>query len=160
MSQMVAEPCPFCHGKRRYGAARAPCLCTIGTGEPRAGVTVRIPSRDVGWPRRLASHERPRCRGDCSNVPRPCPFVGCVYNTYLQIKAHGDVKITRPHLYPWDVPPGESCILDLADQGGMTLEQIAQVYNWTRERVRQIEVSAIMSVQIEARKRGLLNGDE
>lgn len=154
MSALVREPCPFCGGRLRYGMARAPCLCTIGTGEPRAGVTIRIPPKEVGWPRKLATHWRPRCREDCARVPRPCPYVGCVYNTYLQVKERGDIKVTRPHLNPWEVPAGESCVLDMADLGGMTLEHIAHVQNWTRERVRQIELDALRSCDIELAKRG------
>lgn len=141
MSALIPEPCPFCHGKRRFGAGRAPCICTLGTGEPRGAVVVRIAA--LGFDRRgRAKHWRPASRADCARVPRPCPYVGCVWNTYLQ--EHGrDVKVTAPHLNPWDVPPELSCVLDMADRGGMTLEQVAEVLNCTRERIRQVEFAAL-----------------
>ncbi len=37
----------------------------------------------------------------------------------------------------------ESCLLDLADRGGLTLEDIASQFDLTRERVRQIEEKAL-----------------
>ncbi len=82
-------------------------------------------------------HARPRTRGDCANVPRPCPFVGCRQNLYLDVQSNGNLKLNRP-----DIEPGEmrfSCCLDLAELGGMTLEQLGVVMNMTRERARQVE---------------------
>ena len=42
---------------------------------------------------------------------------------------------------------GETCALDLADRGGMTLIEVADVLGVTRERVRQIEDSAIEKIR-------------
>lgn len=153
MSQLVPEPCPFCGGKRRYGAGRAPCLCTLGTGEERGAVVMRIPKPGLGW-RKHPTHWRPKTREDCAKVPRPCPYVGCVFNLYLQ--GHGpDIKVTCPHRNPWDVPPEESCELDIADRGGMTLEGVAHVLNCTRERIRQVEFAALAKVRKELNRRGV-----
>ena len=33
----------------------------------------------------MALHERPRTRGDCKNLPRPCPFIGCRHNLWMDI---------------------------------------------------------------------------
>lgn len=150
MSQLVPEPCPHCKGKRRYGAGRAPCICTLGTGEVRGAVVIRPPKLTDNR-RTKRSPLRPVTRADCANVPRPCPFVGCRWNTYLE--GHGkDLKITAPHRYPWDVPPGESCVLDIAEGGPVTLERISEVLNCTRERIRQVEVMAMEHCQ-ESRDR-------
>jgi Sigma-70, region 4 len=113
---------------------------------------MRTPRRGLGW-RDPANHLRPMTRADCANLPRPCPFVGCRHNLYLQPHGH-DMKITAPHRYPWNVPPGQSCALDCADSGGMTLEQIGSVLNCTRERVRQILASAVRRYQKAMRKAG------
>lgn len=51
--------------------------------------------------------------------------------------------MTAPHLNPWDAPPETSCVLDMADRGGMTLAQVAAVLNCTRERIRQVEFVAL-----------------
>ena len=45
----------------------------------------------------------------------------------------------------------ETCTLDLATRGGMTLEQVASRLNLTRERVRQNELEALEKL----RKSGL-----
>ena len=64
----------------------------------------------------------PRTRGDCLAGPRPCPWTGCRY-----------------HLGP----ARESCALDLAGRGGMTLDEIGALLGVTRERIRQIEGTAL-----------------
>lgn len=45
-----------------------------------------------------------------------------------------------PDMDPGNLPT--SCALDVADLGGATLEDVGAIVNLTRERVRQIEVSA------------------
>jgi hypothetical protein len=70
-------------------------------------------------------YERPRTRGDCFGGERPCPFVGCKYHTYLDVTPVGSLVINHP-----DVDPAElkaSCSLDIADGGGITLEQVGAV---------------------------------
>jgi len=37
----------------------------------------------------------------------------------------------------------DSCALDLAEEGGLTLEDVGAVMNLTRERIRQIEMSGL-----------------
>lgn len=86
--------------------------------------------------------ERPRTRADCENVPRPCPFVSCRHHVYLDVSARtGGLKLNFPDLEPDELE--ESCSLDVAEQDGVTLERVGQVMNLTRERVRQIEASAL-----------------
>jgi DNA-directed RNA polymerase sigma subunit (sigma70/sigma32) len=41
----------------------------------------------------------------------------------------------------------EACALEAAEQGGMTLEEIASRFALTRERVRQIELSALRKLE-------------
>lgn len=98
----------------------------------------------------MAKSSRPRTRGDCWNGPRPCPFVGCKYNLWLDVHVRGKskkykplIKPNRPDKAPWEMPSGESCALDSADLGGMTLEDVGDLFTLTRERVRQIEENAL-----------------
>jgi DNA-directed RNA polymerase sigma subunit (sigma70/sigma32) len=37
----------------------------------------------------------------------------------------------------------ETCVLDIADNGGLTLEEIGELVGVTRERIRQIEELAL-----------------
>jgi len=87
-------------------------------------------------------HWRPKTRADCENVPRPCPYVGCRHNLYLEEKKwSGSLHLAFPDLEPWDMQ--QSCALDIAEEGGLTLEQIGEILNITRERVRQIQLQAL-----------------
>jgi hypothetical protein len=88
-------------------------------------------------------YERPKTRGDCASVPRPCPYVGCSKNLYLDVSKTGSIILNFPHLEPGEMPAEQSCALDLAERGGMTLEEIAGVTNLTRERIRQVELKAL-----------------
>lgn len=90
-----------------------------------------------------APYERPRTRGDCAQVPRPCPYVACKYSLYLDVSPTGSIILNFPHLEPGQMPAERSCALDLADRGPMTLEYIAVVTNLTRERIRQVELKAL-----------------
>jgi len=87
--------------------------------------------------------ERPRVRVDCAGVPRPCPYVGCKHNNYLDVNPDtGSITFNFPHLEPHEMDPERSCSLDLAERGGMTLDEIGEALSITRERARQIEVRA------------------
>jgi hypothetical protein len=89
-------------------------------------------------------YERPRTRGDCARIPRPCPYVACKYSLYLDVSETGSIILNFPHLEPGAMPAEQSCALDLADRGAMTLEDIAVVTNLTRERIRQVESKALV----------------
>lgn len=88
-------------------------------------------------------YDRPKTRGDCARVPRPCPYVACKQNLFLDVSDTGSIILNFPHLEPGQMNPDQSCALDLADRGAMTLEDIAVVTNLTRERIRQVEMKAL-----------------
>ena len=46
-----------------------------------------------------------------------------------------------PDLEVWEMT--ETCALDVADRGGITLEEVGTLLNLTRERIRQVERSGI-----------------
>lgn len=89
-------------------------------------------------------YKRPKTRGDCARVPRPCPFVACKHNLYLDVSETGSIILNFPHLEPGQMVAHQSCSLDLAERGAMTLEDIAVVTNLTRERIRQVELKALV----------------
>lgn len=86
---------------------------------------------------------RPKTRGECPDTASgPCPWVSCKYHLYLDVNERtGSIKFNFPHLEVWELT--ETCALDLADRGGMTLEATGEAISVTRERARQIETLAI-----------------
>jgi len=90
--------------------------------------------------------ERPRTRAECLQMPRPCPFVSCEHHLYLDVNPDsGAIKLNFPHLEVWEMP--ETCSLDVADRGGITLEDVGAILNLTRERIRQVEVRGLVKIR-------------
>jgi DNA-binding MarR family transcriptional regulator len=87
--------------------------------------------------------ELPVTRAECKDGPRPCPWVSCSANLYLDVSSNGNLTLNFPDLEPDEMAPEGSCALDVADRGGSTLEDVAAVLNLTRERIRQVEVKAL-----------------
>ncbi|MBI2552218.1 hypothetical protein HYW17_02910 [Candidatus Uhrbacteria bacterium] len=84
--------------------------------------------------------------GDGMNCARPCPFVRCRHHLYLDANPnYGSIKLNFPHLELWELK--ESCALDVADRGGITLEEVGVITNLTRERVRQVEVRGLLKLK-------------
>ena len=89
---------------------------------------------------------RPRSRADCVEAKRPCLFVSCKYNLYLDVNpVTGSIKFNFPGKEIWEL--AETCALDVAERGGITLEEIGELMNLTRERVRQLENDALGKVR-------------
>ncbi len=89
----------------------------------------------------------PLTRAACADVPRPCPFVTCRWHLFLDVSAKtGNVTLNFPDLEPDQMQ--HSCALDLADEGGLSLEQVGEAMNMTRERVRQLEASALVKLRV------------
>ena len=90
--------------------------------------------------------ERPKCREECATMPRPCPFVSCSHHLYLDVNPQtGAIKLNFPHLEVWEM--AETCSLDVADRGGITLEEVGAILNLTRERIRQVEVRGLGKIK-------------
>lgn len=94
---------------------------------------------------------RPRSRAECKTEPRPCPFVSCRYHLYLDVSPRtGSIKLNFPDLEVWEL--GESCALDVAERGGVTVEHLGAMLNVTRERIRQLEIRALTSLHDDLMK--------
>lgn len=83
---------------------------------------------------------RPRTREECVAGERPCPFVSCKYHLYLDVTPTGSIKLNFPDAELHELT--ETCALDVAERGGVTLEEVGTLFNLTRERVRQVEARA------------------
>jgi DNA-directed RNA polymerase sigma subunit (sigma70/sigma32) len=57
----------------------------------------------------------------------------------------GSIKINFPDVEVWEMT--DTCALDIADRGGITLEEVGQIMNLTRERVRQLETQGLAKLQ-------------
>lgn len=98
-----------------------------------------------------AQLERPKTRGDClTKGLRPCPFVTCKYHLYLDVHpTAGSLQFNFPDRDVDEIP--ESCALDVADRGGVTLDVVGRALNFTRERSRQIETLALRRMKKRGR---------
>jgi len=89
---------------------------------------------------------RPTTRADCVAMERPCPFVSCKYHLYIDVHpVRGSIKVNFPDMDVWEMT--DTCALDIADRGGITLEEVGQIMNLTRERVRQLETQGLGKLQ-------------
>ncbi len=93
---------------------------------------------------------RPQTRADCKGEQRPCPWVACKHHLYLDINPEtGSIKINFPDLEPWEM--ANTCALDVAEAGGHTLDEVGEITNLTRERIRQLEVRGLLKLQPRSR---------
>ena len=89
---------------------------------------------------------RPRTRADCVNGPRPCLFVSCKHNLYLDVNPEtGSIKLNFPDKEIWELE--HTCALDVAEKGGITLEEVGAIMNLTRERIRQVETRGLAKLR-------------
>lgn len=102
---------------------------------------------------------RPPTRGSCEGMPRPCPFVSCRYNLYLDIRGDGVLRVNFPDREPDEMLA--SCALDLAEDGPRTLDAVAGLMGMSKERARQIEAVAMAKLQkaLGTREYHDLNGE-
>jgi hypothetical protein len=89
---------------------------------------------------------KPKTRADCLSMERPCPYVSCKYHLYIDVHpVRGSIKLNFPDIEIWEMT--ETCALDVADRGGITLEEVGDIMNLTRERVRQVETAGLAKLE-------------
>lgn len=138
----------FTRDQRRSRRKRAIRARTINTARfPKSALEVgRLLQPEV-------EVQRPQSRAECASVPRPCPFVSCRYHLYLDVSSRtGSIKLNFPDLEVWEM--NRSCALDVADKGPLGAEELGEVMNLTRERIRQLQETglAVLSERLEATK--------
>lgn len=91
--------------------------------------------------------------GDCQDDDGPCPYVSCSYHLFLGVDpSTGSLKLNFPALFDADGAPEldempATCALRVAERGPITLETMGEMLNLTRERARQLEVSALETLR-------------
>ena len=90
-------------------------------------------------------YARPMTRDDCKFGERPCLYVACRFHLFLDVNPRtGSIKFNFPGKEVHELE--ETCALDVADRGGITLEEVGRLLNLTRERVRQLEAEALAEI--------------
>jgi hypothetical protein len=93
----------------------------------------------------LADQVRPKTRSECLRMERPCLFVSCKHHLYLDVNPEtGSIKLNFPDKEVWEL--SETCALDVAARGGLTLEEVGEILNLTRERIRQVEATGLQKL--------------
>ena len=100
------------------------------------------------------AYDRPLTRSECVDGPRPCPNVSCKHHLYLDVNPEtGSIKLNFPDLEVWEMEV--TCALDVSERGGITLEEVGEILNLTRERIRQVEVKGLQKLREVASELGL-----
>ena len=132
------------HRRRSRPRSKTIALKRLTRAELALGAQLYPPVEDA---------ERPHTRAECKDGPRPCPWVACKHHLYLDINPNtGSIKLNFPDLEPWEL--AHTCALDVADAGARTLEEIGEITNLTRERVRQVEVRGLLELRGRSRALG------
>jgi hypothetical protein len=76
---------------------------------------------------------------------RPCPW-SCRHNLTIEVTEAGTVRELAP-------PGGESCVLDIADRGGLDAREVGNLLNVSRQAVQQVETVALIKLRRHPRLR-------
>lgn len=88
----------------------------------------------------MTAPQRPRTRGACLDAERPCPHVtSCRFHLLYEAAAAGK-RVDLEHAR-------ETCALDVADRGGISLKEIGALLGVSRARAEQIEVLALAKLR-------------
>ena len=133
---------------------------SVKKARPRRGRRTRMRSRTIAL-KRLSKEElrlgaamyptpdvpRPMTRGECKQEEGPCPWVSCKHHLYLDVNPEtGSIKLNFPDVEVWDMK--NTCALEVSEKNGITLEEVGEIMNLTRERVRQVEVRGLLKLRM------------
>ena len=144
--QALGADAPYQRPRTRGDCQWCPVCQLVRDGKSNGldDAALRALGHDQGTsPPRLGRFACGHHAGDVVYHSRPCVFVSCKQSLFLDVSETGSIILNFPHLEPGQMPANQSCALDLADRGAMTLEDIAVVTNLTRERIRQVELKAL-----------------
>lgn len=87
---------------------------------------------------------RPKTRGDCKEGVRPCPWVSCRHHIYSEIDPNFTMDVDLNRLE-------ETCILDIADSGSISLLEIADLMCAKREKIKQLEARGLRKLKYNSK---------
>lgn len=133
-------------GRRTRMRSKTIAMKRLSKEELRVGALM-YPTPDV---------PRPDTRGECAAEARPCPWVSCKHHLYLDVNPEtGSIKLNFPDLEVAEMKT--TCALDVAGKNGITLEEVGEIMNLTRERVRQVEVRGLLKLRMMANENTCLD---
>lgn len=91
----------------------------------------------------------PKVRGDCSYIPRPCPYIRCRYHMlwvileknckynhkYRHLAGDPLARFDDQEILRMIFAMPETCVLDVADEGFHTLQEIADLLDLSYQRI-------------------------
>ncbi len=87
--------------------------------------------------------ERPKTRGECADMPRPCPFLSCRYHlAHQRVAPHHGSGLDDDEAVDLIVGASETCTLDIADKDGVEQEEIAAALGVTRQAIAAMVIRA------------------
>jgi hypothetical protein len=96
----------------------------------------------------LSLEPRPATWAECATMPRPCPYVSCKHHLYIEVNPlTGSVQFPFGHMGIDEIP--HTCSIDAALEGPLTLEEVGKLTSRTKERIRQIETRALVTMRSE-----------
>lgn len=92
--------------------------------------------------------ERPKTRGECADMPRPCPFLSCRYHlAHDWVRpVHGE-GLTNDEAADRIANAEHTCTLDVADLGGRSARDVAKAVGKTHQ--------GVLSTEARIRNRGI-----
>lgn len=105
---------------------------------------------------KIYPENKPILRGNCYDMPRPCPFIHCKHHTATEVVRNGQLKFSRlaislQDLHPlsnhWLVRMPETCTLDRAEQGRATLDEIGLIFGFSHQRADAITKKALRKLR-------------
>lgn len=94
--------------------------------------------------------QKPKTRGECYTMPRPCPFVSCRYHlaTDEHVDNQGRVRLRIANEHPEDME--HTCALDVADAGVQQLSEIAEASDLHKSTVQMTFDRALREFSLSA----------
>lgn len=113
----------------------------------------------VLYPEATSLPDIPRTRADCPEPiegKRLCAHLLCKYHLALDVDDRsGAITMSVPFTIGEDHVPeidleamADTCVLDVAERGGMILEDVGAALDLTRERIRQVENAAMAKLRV------------
>jgi len=90
----------------------------------------------------------PETRADCPKE-RPCPHVRCRHHLYLDVSAGGSIKFNFPGLEVWELK--ETCSIDVADRGELSLEDIAELMGMSKGAAEKVFSRVLLKISQQSR---------